>query len=68
MAFLREPTLWDGVFLTRHHLSMYMPICMNFLWRPKSSFFVNTFPLHRARAYVFSKLYNLEDCDMRAEG
>ena len=19
MAFLREPTLWDGVFLTRHH-------------------------------------------------
>jgi hypothetical protein len=22
MAFLREPTLWDGVFLTRHHLSL----------------------------------------------
>ena len=21
MAFLRQPTLWDGVFLTRHHLS-----------------------------------------------
>ena len=21
MAFLREPTLWDGVFLTRHHLN-----------------------------------------------
>ena len=22
MAFLRQPTLWDGVFLTRHHLPL----------------------------------------------
>ena len=26
MAFLREPTLWDGVFLTRHHLDQIQQI------------------------------------------
>ena len=24
MAFLRQPTLWDGVFLTRHHLTLLL--------------------------------------------
>ena len=32
MAFLRQPTLWDGVFLTRHHLNlccMYVVCCLH---------------------------------------
>ena len=29
MAFLRQPTLWDGVFLTRHHLSSQL---MTLIW------------------------------------
>ena len=28
MAFLRQPTLWDGVFLTRHHLSRWKLVLM----------------------------------------
>ena len=45
MAFLRQPTLWDGVFLTRHHLIIiinysYIDVIQILLYTKKSEWVI----------------------------